>query len=245
MLNQHHEIHASTTSPIADLIGIVEGNWSNISQSLIEPDPGQYGNIITGIIQGGYKHIDKNVIVDKNRLWPRYHDITTRAFIGKPKIICTVRNIPDILASYILLIEKNKHKITYIDQDLIEMNLAVNNKNRCKILWEKYITHPYTSLRIGVNSKAVDILFLEYEDIVSQGQQTMDRVCDFIGIDSYQLDAENLQRMDENDKFHGGLEGLHDVRARLEKVSPPPEKVIGYELANHYKNMKLEFWKKL
>lgn len=245
MLNQHPEIYSTTTSPVADLLGIVGEQWPVISQALTDPYPDQFRNMMLGLIDGAYKHIEKSVIIDKNRLWPRYGNLSRHIFGFKPRVICTVRGISDILASYILLIEKNKHKITYIDQDLIDMKLPINNKNRCKVLWEKYVTHPYNSLRIGVNSGDVDILFVKYEDIVEHGQTTVNKICDFIGIDHFVLDQNNLQRMDENDGFHGGLEGLHDVRSTLKKSSPPPEQVIGRELVNYYRNMNLEFWRKL
>lgn len=244
MLNQHPEIHSTTTSPVADLLVVVSEQWPVISQALAEPYPDQFKNILLGVVDGAYKHINKPVIVDKHRSWPRFGNLTKQMFGGKPKIICTVRSIPDILASYILLIEKNNHKITFIDQDLIDAGLPINTKNRCKILWEKYIQFPYTSLRIGVNSGDAELLFVRYDDIVNQGQDTVSRVCDFIGIDRYTVDITNLQRMDENDSYHGGLEGLHDVRPVLEKVSPNPEKVIGKELVSLYQNMNLEFWKK-
>jgi hypothetical protein len=245
MLNQHPEIYATTTSPVADMVGIFGDQWPAISQALSDPHPDQFKNMLLGLIDGAYKHIDKQVIVDKNRLWPRYTELTRHTFGFKPRIICTVRNIPEILSSYILLIEKNNHKVTYIDQDLIDLGLPINNKNRCRILWEKYITHPYNSLRIGVNSGNAELLFVSYDDIVSKGQLTVNKICDFIGLAHYTLDINNLQRMDENDGFHGGLEGLHDVRSTLKRASPLPEKVIGRELTNLYRNMQLEFWKKL
>ena len=245
MLNQHPEIHSTTTSPVADLLGIVGEQWPVISQALTDTHPDQFKNMLTGLVNGAYRHIDKSTIIDKNRLWPRYGELTSYMLGQRPKIICTVRNIPDILASYILLIEKNSHKITYIDQDLIDLKLPINNKNRCRVLWEKYMTHPYTSLRIGLNSGNADMLFVNYEDIVDNGQTTVNRICDFIGVDHYLLDADNLQRMDENDSYHGGLEGLHDVRSTLKKASPDPQQVIGKELTNLYKSMNLEFWRKL
>lgn len=244
MLNQHPMIYASTTSPVADTVSLVGDQWPVISQALTDPYPGQYGNIIKGIILGAYDHINQSVIVDKNRLWPRFIPLTTVAFNQRPKIICTVRSIPDILASYILLIEKNKDKITFIDQDLIDSNIIVNNKNRCKLLLEKYIGHPYASLRMGYNSPNADLLFVEYNDIISDGQGTLDRISSFIGIDTHQTDLNNLQPMDENDHYHGGIEGLHHVRPVLHKTSPPPEQVLGKELSNLYHNMHLEFWRK-
>ena len=245
ILNQHPEIHSTTTSPVADLLGLVSDQWPLISQALTDPHPDQYKNMLLGLIDGAYKHIDRSVIVDKNRLWPRYSSLMTDVLGQRPKIICTVRDIPSVLASYILLIEKNSDKITYIDQDLIDLKLPINNKNRCRILWEKYITHPYTSLRIGLNAGHADLLFVEYDNIVNNGQETVNRICDFIGIDRYNLNSNNLQRMDENDDYHGGLTGLHEVRPLLKQISPAPDKVIGTDVANTYRSMNLEFWRKL
>jgi hypothetical protein len=148
------------------------------------------------------------------------------------------------MASYVLLIEKNKHKITFIDQDLIDNKQIVNNKNRCRLLMEKYIGHPYASLRMGYNNSEADLLFVEYTDIVEQGQATVDRICEFLGLDRYTLNSENLQAMDENDAYHGGIDGLHYVRPVLAKASPPPESVIGHELVKLYTDMRLDFWRK-
>ena len=137
-----------------------------------EKTPRQLENIVGGIIEGAYKHIDKPIIVDKNRLWPRMSGLIYSTLQSKPKIICTVRSIPDVISSYILLIERNKDKTTFIDQDLIDANLPINTKNRCRVIWERYVGHPYKSLMMGYNSKNADMLFVEYNDIVNNGQET-------------------------------------------------------------------------
>ena len=244
MLNQHPDIHATTTSPVADLLAIVNEQWPNISQAIVDRHPDQQSNIIKGIVEGAYQHVEETVIVDKNRLWPRYSDFMNTALGHKPKIICTVRSIPDVLASYILLIEKNNYKTTYVDEELMNQGLPVNTKNRCRLLWEKYVIHPYTSLRMGYNSGTADLLFLEYDDIVGDGQAVLDMICDFVSIDRYQLARDSLRPMDENDAYHGGLDGLHLVRPVLEKTSPAPERVIGHDMVKYYQSMRLEFWRK-
>jgi galactose mutarotase-like enzyme len=109
---------------------------------------------------------------------------------------------------------------------------------------EKYIGHPYASLRMGYNNVDAELLFVEYNDIVNNSQLTLDRICDFIEVDRYTIDTENLQPMDENDQYHGGIQGLHYVRPTLSKTSPEPEQVIGRELTKLYTDMKLEFWRK-
>lgn len=244
MLNQHPAIHATTTSPIIDLITIINDNWPNISQAIKNPEPTQYANMITGLIDGAYQHIPEQVIVDKNRLWPRFSKLMHYAFNTKPKIICTVRSIPDILASYILLLNKNPQKVSFVDDDLVQLNLQINMKNRCKILWEKYTMHPYTSLRIGYKSNDIDMCLIEYDEIVTEPQLVIDKISNFIGIDTYQINSTTLQSMDENDAFHGGLQGLHEIRSVVQKTSPDPAQVIGNDLVKYYASLKSEFWRK-
>ena len=244
LLNQHPMIHATTTSPVVDLLDIIISTWPKISAALTNPNPAQYGNIITGMMDGAYQHIDRPVVVDKNRIWPRHGKLMAEAMGQRPKIICTVRPIPEVLASYILLIQKNSHKVTFIDQDLIDIKMPINTKNRCKILWEKYIRSPYTSLRMGYNAGYADLCILNYDQIVNDSQATMDRISLFIGIDSCQVNLGTMQLMPENDGYHGGLEGLHDVRPTMKRASPPAEEVIGREMVKLYTDMKLDFWNK-
>ena len=244
MLNQHPSIHASTTSPLADfLISSIE-SWPVLAQQMAEKPPRQMENIIEGVVDGAYKHIDKPVIIDKNRLWPRLSQVMGSTLQHKPKIICTVRSIPEILSSYIILFAKKPDQPNFVDEDLRQNGIPINTKTRCKLLWEKFINHPYKSLLMGHNSKQCDILYLNYDDIVGDGQGTLDKICEFIGIDYYQLDTENLQPMDENDKYHGFV-GLHDVRKELKRTSPRAEDVIGKDLVKLYTDMKLDFWNRV
>lgn len=243
MLNQHPMIYASPTSPLVDMISILDSNWHQISQNLVDPHPDQYANMLRGLIQGAYQHIDRSVIVDKNRIWPRSQDLMTRVLGRRPRVICTVRSIPEVLASYILLVRRNSHKITYIDQDLIDAgDLELNDYNRCQLLWQRYISEPYNSLLTGLTSGFIDPLVLDYHDIVDHSQTTMNRICDFIEIPSHRIDVQTLQPMPENDNYHGGLEGLHDVRPVMRQTSPPPEHVLGPEIVKMYTDMNLDFW---
>jgi sulfotransferase len=243
MLNQHPLIYSTTTSSLVEFLNTFYNDYKIKTQNQIDIEKNQLKNTAKHLIQGYYCHIDKPIIIDKNRLWPIYGSMMNHILDEPPKIICTVRPIAEVLASYIILIEKNNSKVTYIDEDLKELNLQVNTKNRCKVLWEKYIFHPYTNLRLGFNSSNIDILFCSYDQIVNDSQTTIDRICNFLNIGTFTLDKNNLQKMDENDEFHGGLTGLHEVRSTLKKVSPSAEKVLGQDLAWYYNQMNLEFWK--
>lgn len=242
MLNQHPLIHATTTSPLVDLLEIVDREWHHLSQAMVNRNPAQFGNMTKGLIDGTYAHIDKPVVVDKNRLWPRHGKLMRSVLGTKPKIIGTVRPIPEVIASYFRLIEKNSHKVTFIDEGLNELGMTINTKNRCKIIWERFVIGPHTSLRMGYNSPDVDLCLVDYDSIVNRSQETMDKICNFIGIESTTVELSNMLPMDENDNFHGGIEGLHHVRPVMQRVSPPAEEVIGKDMAKLYTDMRLDFW---
>ena len=244
LINQHPQVHATTTSPVIELIDQMNRYWLNVSGRLKDPDSRQYLDIVKGVIYGAYEHLDTPYIVDKNRLWPRLAKQIHEALGYKLKIICTVRPIPEVLASYITLINKNADKVTFIDANLHELKLPINTKNRCKIIWENYVYHPYTSLRIAFNSPDIELYVCSYDQIVNDSQNTMNQVFDFIGVDQININSNTLQPMDENDEFHGGLHGLHEIRPILKRISPLPETIIGTDMVNLYKNMKLEFWNK-
>lgn len=243
-LNQHPSLYASTTSPLADLILNFNEVWPIISQAVVDKNINQQTNMIRGLVNGAYEHVIEDYIIDKNRIWPKLILPMKDAFGQKPKIIFTVRNIPEVISSYILLIRKNNDRITFVDRDLIDLNLPINDKNRCKIIWEKYLKQPYMALRLGLNSNDCDKIIVDYNDIVNNTQNTLNVVCDFLHIDRYDVQTNNLKSMDENDEYHGGMIGLHHVRPIMQKVSPDPEEVIGHELTNLYSSMNLEFWKK-
>lgn len=242
ILNQHPAFHASTTSPVVDLLESASATWRASSSTILNDYYDRETNILRGIIVGAYLHLDAPIIIDKNRLWPRKTQMMTKIVGARPKIIMTVRPIPEILASYITLIARNRDKVTFIDQDLIESNTPINTRTRCALLWNKYMSGPYEGLRIGLNDPGLDKLVVSYDDIVSTPQETMNRVCTFIGVTSVEVETNNLIPMPENDIFHGGLEGLHEVRKELGRISDLPDSVIGHELTKLYTDMRLDIW---
>lgn len=243
LLNQHPEIYSTATCPVADLVVEVMNQWPHMSAAVVDAPPGQLAHMVQGMIQGAHHHIVKPIVVDKNRWWPRLGHILHEGLGHPVKIIGTVRPITEILASFVLLIEKNNHQVTYVDQELHSLGMPINNKNRCKLLWEKYIQHPYTSLRMGMNNPHVDLKLVSYDRIVNHSQQVMDELCAWMGVPSHNVDLYNLQQMPEHDHNHGGLVGLHDVRPHMARTSPSAKQVLGAYLVDYYDNMNVDFWR--
>lgn len=241
IVSQNPEIYTTPTSPMLDLILLNIENWTRVSATQKLHHPDQLKNILQGIYEYTYKHVEQPIVLDKHRAWPRNISLITNITKQKPKIICTVRDIPEVLASFISILEKNGN--SYIDKDLIANNKPVTNTTRCRQLWEKYVSVPWTSLKLGFENYRDCLHFVDYKEITETPEQAIDGIYKFLELKPYKHRFSNLNNpQPENDEAYG-IKGLHDIRPELKRISPSANNIIGTDLVNYYRNLKLEFWK--
>jgi len=241
LLNQHPKLYATTTSPVLGMILNFYNHWEpqTVAQ-LQDKNEKQRMNMVAAMVRAAHEHVEKPMVIDKNRGWPKSGKLLTELLGKQPKMVCTVRNIPDILASFVTL--ANKDPDTFIDKQLRESGFVVNNTNRCRLLWNSGVVgESWQSFKSGYNFNKQNMLILEYEDIVSKPLEVMKQIEDYLQIDHFEYDINNLKPMEEKDEFHG-IKGLHDIRPVVKKTSKPPEQIIGNELTQYYNDMKLDFW---
>lgn len=244
LLSQNPNIHTTPTSPLLDFLLASKPTWKQVSAHQKSPHPDQYLNIERSIVQGCYNHIEKLIVLEKHRSWVKYCDYISKVFQQEPKIICTTRRISEVLASFISILDKSE-KVTYIDQQLIDSNKPVNSRTRCRLLWENYVSVPWTSLKIGYESHRDSMCLIDYSDIVNSPKETLEKVYDFWGMKPYgeHYFEELVNPSPENDEAYG-INGLHDIRKSLCRTSKPPEEILGKELCSYYDSLNLEFWTK-
>lgn len=243
IISQNPNIYTTPTSPLLDFLLSSKPTWKEVSSFQKNNHPEQYKNIERGIINGCYEHIKQPFVLDKHRSWPKYSSYIEETFKIKPKIVCTTRRISEVLASFILIINKSK-RITYIDRELMNNSKPINNKTRCKLLWENYISVPWKSLKIGYETSLDSLCFIDYSEIIRSPKETLKKVYNFWGIEMYDNHSftDLINPQPENDSAYG-IDELHNIRKELKKQSPPPEEVLGKELCDYYDSLKLEFWK--
>jgi len=244
VLSQNPEVYVTATSPLLDILWMTEDSWRNkINQSRTHRVEAQLENIYKGIIQGAWAHVDKPVIIDKHRAWPRNSAGIRQMFgIENPKIICTVRDVAACVASFITLIEKNKGTESAVDQLLKSRGLPLTLEHRCDCIWNDFLQNVYESMWIGWNECRENLLVLDYEQITAQTGATLQRVYDFIGQPSYpDHDLEHIANTAPENDIFWGFDGLHDIRPVMAKVSRPPEEIIG-EQAARFAGM--DFWRR-
>jgi len=230
ILSQHPEIHVTPTSPLSDLLCLIDENFSRLDAQYTYDKEHIVYNTYSSILSNFYNHVSKKYVIDKHRAWPR-NVSSLRKFLGEePKIICTNRRISEIVASYISLIEKNKQEDNFVDNFLRQHQKEINIDNRVESLWRNYISDPYESTVFGLTHFKDNIHFVNYNDLTENPNQELKKIYQFLGIDFFNHDFENiLNTCAEKKDSAWGLENLHKIRSKLGRTNCPPEEVIGKE----------------
>ena len=245
LLNQNPEIHASTNSPLLDTIHYTEEYLLyNSEQYKATPNPEGAYKVLSSIPYNYYFNTPQDIIIDKSRGWVNQIQHIQDYITTEPKIICPVRNIQDILSSFLNLICNSK-TTSFIDENLIRNNIEISNDNRCDYLMSSQgiIGQSYNALlecfRKGNNQY---LLLIDYDDLVRNPQHELNRIYEFIGLSSYCHSFENVStKQDENDNVYK-LENMHSVRDTVEKIHRDNTKYLSENIMDKYNHM--EFWKK-
>ena len=245
LLNQNPEIHASTNSPLLDTIHYTqEYLLHNSEQYKATPNPEGSHKVLSSIPDNYYFNSSQNIIIDKSRGWVNQIGHIQDYITKEPKIICPVRSIPDIISSFLNLVYHSK-TTSFIDEALIKSNIEINNDNRADYLMstQGIIGQSYHVLSEAFN-KGNDkyLLLVEYDDLVNQPQQELNRIYDFLELPRFTHTFENIKpKCDEDDEVYR-LENMHTVRDKVEKIHRDNTKFLSEYVIDKYNYM--EFWKK-
>jgi sulfotransferase len=244
LLNQNPNIHASTNSPLLDTIHYTEEYLlKNSEQYKANPKPECAHKVLSSIPYNYYFNTPENIIVDKSRGWVNQIEHIKDYITKEPKIICPVRDIHDIITSFLYLIQKS-NTTSFIDKGLIERNIPITNDNRADYLMssEGSIGLSYHALSEAYR-KGNDkyLLLVDYDDLIKNPQQQLNRIYEFLEIPKFTHNFDSVKtKEDENDNVYQ-LENMHTVRGKVEKIHRDNTKFLSKYILNKYKNM--EFWK--
>lgn len=251
ILNQNPNIYSGPSSPVLSTMYAVENHLQNDELFHGFPKPEQANLIISNIIHQFYSDVEKPIIIDKNRAWTARVPYI-EGYIRQPaKIICPVRDIEEILTSMIMLIRRNPYqegqsRINFIDEQLVKLNIPINDDNRCEYIAgpQGILGQSLNAIMEGFNQGFEDrIHFVEYKNLVSNPEQTLQELYEFLGEEPYEHTFDNLQNFNrENDMKTYGLNDMHEVRQKLELTSPDPDEVLSNYVLQKSKNM--DIWRR-
>lgn len=250
ILNQNPEVYASANSPMCGMMFNLERSILASEQYQAYPKPQVIPQTICGVLERYYSDVDKPHIIDKARDWSvqEYFNVLIRNLDYEPKVIMPVRNIHNILASFIMLQLKNPESVSFIDEEIQarqEFNFYRDaNDIRCDHLMRPKglidnCLYGIAFAMLPENKKYFH--FVEYDDLVSNPNEALDKIYDFLGLEKYDHDFFNIVNNTKEDDRVYGLNGMHDVRKEISYDSIDPTAVLSPYILNKYAG--LEFWR--
>tara|TARA_B100001250_G_scaffold231586_1_gene198805 strand:+ start:7362 stop:8186 length:825 start_codon:yes stop_codon:yes gene_type:complete len=245
LLDQNPKIHTGPVSPVVELLHYNNEYFLDSESYNAFPKPKAAYKIVSSVIDNYYYDIEKPIIIDHNRAWPGNIERIKTYINPNPKIICTVRDVLDILTSFITLVHKNNDQVSYLDEFLNIKNKLITDDNRCEQLMSmegivgQSLDVLYKSLFVCHDESY--LLLVDYEDIVNNPDSTMKRIYDFLELDYYQHDFHHIDNNHPENDNEWNLKDMHKVRKELKKVSKDPKDILSSHIIGHYHD--LEFWK--
>jgi len=250
ILNQNQELYSGPISPSVELLYYTDKYFQSSEMLLASPNPQGCYDVLSNMMDHFYHNImekeGKSKIIEFNRALPNNIERFRTYIKDDIRIVCPVRSIPEILASFISLIHKNSDKVSFVDQYLIDKGIEVNDDTRCDYLMSDYgivgqalfsMSRPY--LR---NEQSL-LKIVEYDDLVENTDKVMEEIYDFWGLERFSHKYENLENTyPENDIFQYNLDGMHTIGRTIKKTCKKPEEVLSAEIIQKYSGM--EYWRK-
>ena len=232
ILNQNPDVYVTPQSPFVEILWRNYSIWNdihsdeNMASDKIRNMKIPYLRDLTTLY---YKHLtDCSIVIDKRPSWQTITNIEMyKNIFGKlPKIICAVRNVEEIAASFDFLF-RNNGKDWHVD-DMKEVLLQ-----NC------------LSLKSTFNSQYKEcLLFVDYENLVNDTPKELERIYKFIDVPLYthELDSVDVDVSYKKVEDVFGVKGMHTVRKGVSRSKIIPENILVKEGLSFYRG--LTFWDK-
>ena len=246
ILAQNPETKVSkATSGLHDVLFGVRNQWDKLIEHQAEGvDSTRLKRVLQGIFHG-YLHdgFAYPLVIDKGRGWLSLIEMLEFVLDKKCKIICPVRDLAEILASFEKLwrnttakTQWNFEKTDYFDAQTVE--------GRCAI-WahkDQPVGLAYNRVKDALQRGYSDRMhFVEFNDLTSYPERTLEGIYKFLNVANFKHDFDNVtQYTQEDDENVHRIVGLHTIRPKVLPVPRSATETLG-EVAKKYRN--LEVWR--
>lgn len=237
ILSQNKDIFATPNSALCQIMWDTQSSIYGTEQFQGYPNFTGATAILNSMASNYYSGYKEKFIIDKCRDWgiPDNLSMIERYITDEPKFIVVVRDVLEVLTSFLTLVHNNEGSNNFIDA-----NISVENPtddDRCDFLMQPngMIDRCLWSIKSLLES-GHRVHLITYNDIVDKKEETVQGIYDFLEIPQYKHDFNNIiNKYPENDLLFG-LVGFHAVRKSVEKVSKPVTEVLSDYVINKYGN---------
>jgi len=247
ILNQNPDIYVSAQSPLPNMLGAAYNQYQS-KENLDSSRFDDIYNVVDSIIPLFYEKHPEKYVIDKNFSWlePHPYVILEHHLKNDIKVICPVRDVMEILASWNKLCENDKNN--EYDKIIIKGDKSKRSIADKRADYFMNLDNEESGIRNSIeNMKRIlypqfkdNIMLVEYDDLVSNTSETIDRVYEFLGIESFRHSFADMKTTHEY-KDIWGVKGHHEIKPNIEKEEYDLTKIFSEDTIRKYSG--LEFWK--
>lgn len=232
IMGQNPKFYVTPTSGVLELVFGARRNYTESPEFKAQNSEDMrtaFKHFCRDGIEGFYESLtNKPYVIDKSRGWGYYRDFLN-FFYPDPKIICMVRDPRSIFSSMEKNFRKNPDKST----------LLINDAEMQNITTEQRIDTWANSQPVGLAFQRLhqiikerrdkSILFVKYENLTNNPQKEIDKIYDYLEVEKYDHDFENVQQITKEDDEIYGIFGDHKIRRKVETLKPDYNEVLGID----------------
>jgi len=239
LLNQNPKISVTANSIVPDILWNLHCERENSLTFKNFPDHRSYDDLMSSIFDSYYKNWNSDIIIDRSN-WgsPNNLKLLEKYCPNKPKFILLVRDILEVLASFIKWSKENKPN--FIDNETNNVPVEI----QCDFLMrpDLQIVQEYTAIHnLYKNNNA---LLITYQQLVDHPKETIDKIYGFLGIDQYEHKFKNIGQLNTNNVFYNDDvvgKNLHYVKSKISKTDYNIKEYLPKSVIDKYGS--LDFWK--
>ena len=234
ILKQNPQIHTDPVSSLASVFGTVNASWMGFESNQEYPNDSAKRGVLGSILQGYYQHIDKPIVIDKDRGWIPLIGTVEDVMQSQVKIIVCVRNPAEILASFERLRKENPLFFTRADQFLREGS-SIATRAYYYAGPEGPLGLAHRNLKDAITMGYLDrLLFVDYNLFCGSPKSQTKRIYEFLDLPPFEHDFKKIDQEEKFNDFAVGLPNLHKVKPELSKTTVNCVQYLGLELYEQY-----------
>lgn len=239
LLLQNPQFHAGMTSPVGVLYNSMLHQFGAGSEFGPVITKAERKRLVRGLFDSYYaEQSDKSVIFDTNRMWTAHLPMLMDQFPGS-KLIACVRNVAWIMDSIERKYAADPYEITRLFNDDNE-RATVYSRADTLAQRNRMVGAPWTALKSAFYSEhAGSMLLIDYDLLAQAPQKVMPLIYQFIGVEAFQHDFDDVQYDAPEFDAPLGMRGLHKVRSSVSFESR--DSILPPDLFQQYSQ--LSFWK--
>ncbi|WP_206483900.1 sulfotransferase domain-containing protein [Thalassotalea sp. G2M2-11] len=238
ILRQNDLFHSAMSSPVAGLMNGTLEQMAAGSEFHSFFDDAKRKQMCQAIFSAYYsEHQDKHVIFDTNRIWSaRMHQLV-ELFDHNFKMICCVRNPAWIMDSFERIYRKNPFEYSRMYSS--QMRQTVYSRCEAMMSAQGVVGSAWTALKEAYYGEfSEQLLLVDYDLLVSQPEQCMQLIYQFIDQSFMAHDFDNVEYQEGEFDAQLGAKGLHTVKKKV--AFTPRRSILPPDLYEKYSEM--AFW---